>query len=250
MKTAWRLTLRSLVPPLFWLLLWAAVSACVGQAWLLPDPLTVLRALLAILTEADAWRTMAATLLRVGAAYGIGALGGFGLALLCDASPAAEALLAPAMRAVRATPVASFIILALVWLSAARVPMLSGALMVLPVAFAHGAAGFAAVDPKLIEVCRLARWGRGKTFRHVRLPAALPQLRKACETTVGLCFKASVAAEVIGLPKHAMGTRLHDAKVYLETDRLLAWTLLIVLLSFAVEKAVRHLLRERGKPCG
>ena len=247
MKMIRRICFRFVLPPLFWLLLWAAVSAWFGQEWLLPSPIAVLRALLELISEGSTWLTVAATLGRVMLAYGIGVLGGFALALLCHASGAADALLAPAMRAVRATPVASFIILALVWLSPARVPVLAGVLMVLPVAFGHGAAGFASVDPKLLELARLARWPGLRTFRHVRLPAAMPQLRKACETTVGLCLKAGVAAEVIGLPKHAMGTRLHDAKVYLENDRLLAWTLLIVLLSFAVERLMQRLLRGKER---
>ena len=55
--------------------------------------------------------------------------------------------------------------------------------------------------------------------------------------------KAVVAAEVIGVPKMAVGSRLYESKIYLETDSLLAWTLTIVLLSVALEALLRRLAR-------
>ncbi len=61
-----------------------------------------------------------------------------------------------------------------------------------------------------------------------------------------MCFKATIAAEVIGVPRNAMGTQLYNAKVYLETDALLAWTVVIIALSMLTEKLL-GLAFERGK---
>ena len=52
-----------------------------------------------------------------------------------------------------------------------------------------------------------------------------------------------MAAEVIGLPNHTIGMHLYNAKVYLETPELFAWTLTVVVLSVLLEKLVVRLLR-------
>ena len=57
---------------------------------------------------------------------------------------------------------------------------------------------------------------------------------------VGLCFKATIAAEVIGTPKSAIGTQLYQAKIYLESDALLAWTLVVIALSMVLEALLKR----------
>jgi len=39
-----------------------------------------------------------------------------------------------------------------------------------------------------------------------------------------------VAAEIIGMPKGSVGQMLYMSKIYLDTDDLLAWTVIIVVL--------------------
>ena len=140
---------------------------------------------------------------------------------------------------VRATPVASFIILALVWLSASNVPILAGVLMVVPVVFANVREGIRSTDPQLMEMAAMFGWNHWKTWRRVVIPTVLPTFVAACEACVGLCFKATIAAEVIGVPKNAIGTQLYNAKIYLETDALLAWTLVVIILSMVIERLLK-----------
>ena len=151
----------------------------------------------------------------------------------------ADLLISPMLSAVRATPVTSFIVLALVWLSSSRVPVLTGFLMTLPVVFSALTQAVREIDPRLLEVARVFGYGKVGTLRHVVVPAVLPAVVESCLAAIGLCWKAVVAAEVIGVPKLAVGSRLYEAKIYLETDSLLAWTLTIVLLSVLLEKLLR-----------
>ena len=55
-----------------------------------------------------------------------------------------------------------------------------------------------------------------------------------------------VAAEVIGLPPGSIGERLYDAKIYLNTGEVLAWTLVIVLISLACEKLIPGAKRDEA----
>ena len=64
--------------------------------------------------------------------------------------------------------------------------------------------------------------------------------------SLGLAWKAGIAAEVLCTPKASIGKMVYDAKVYLESAEVFAWTLVVVLLSLLLEKILGSLL-ERGK---
>lgn len=237
-----------IVPALFWLIVWQAAAMAVHRDLLLPGPLQVLKRM-TMITEGRFWTTVGMTLLRTSEAYGIGVAAGCLTAVLCHANSWAESVIRPMLTFIRATPVASFIILALVWLGNSDVPVLAGALMVTPVVFSGVRERLERVDPELKEMARCFRFGRKKTWLHVILPSVLPGLIAACETCIGLCFKATIAAEVIGVPKNAIGSNLYSAKIYLETDSLMAWTLLVILLSMVLEKLLKKGV-ERGMKRG
>jgi len=193
--------------------------------------------------EAAFWQTIGISLWRTVLTYSVGVLVACLLAVMCHFSRLLDELIRPALAVIRATPVASFIILALVWLSSSNVPILAGAMMVLPVVFANVSEGIRAVDRNLLEMARMFGWSLWKTWRCIVIPSVLPTFLAACEACVGLCFKATIAAEVIGAPKNAIGTQLYHAKVYLESDALLAWTLVVILMSMILEAALKKAFR-------
>ena len=226
---------------LFYLLVWAVLARLVNQPLLLPAPDEVLAKLLSLLPTAAFYRTLGSTLLRTLLAYALGIAAAVLLSVLCVRFRACDLLLSPLLSAVRATPVTSFIVLALVWLSSPRVPILTGFLMTLPVVYSALVQAIRAIDPKLLEMAKLYRLGRRGTLAHVVVPSVLPAFVQSCLAAIGLCWKAVVAAEVIGVPKLAVGSRIYESKIYLETDSLLAWTLTIILLSVLLEALLRKL---------
>ena len=70
------------------------------------------------------------------------------------------------------------------------------------------------------------------------MPQLSPYLISAGRVTAGMAWKAGVAAEIIGMPKGSVGQMLYMSKIYLDTDDLLAWTVIIVVLSVIFEKLV------------
>lgn len=236
---------RSLGAGLFWLGFWALVAELVGQPLLLPTPVQVGQSLLELMGELPFYLAVGASLWRMLLAFGLGVLLGAGLAVLARIMPWAGALLSPALGVIRATPVSSFIILALVWLSSSQVPVFTGLIMVLPIVYGNVEQGIHGVDPQLLEVAWVFRFGRSRTFSQIYLPSVLPTLLAACHTALGLCWKASIAAEVLGVPRQAVGTQLYQAKIYLQTDRLMAYTLVVVALSIGMERAMAYLTGRR-----
>lgn len=233
-----------LLPLAFWLAVWQLAALAVGKELLLPGPWAVTVRLLALAATAGFWRAAALTLLRVFAGMAIGAALGVLLAVLTCVSVWCDRLLSPLVKVVRATPVASFILLVLLWVSSGRVPAVISALMVLPVIWGSVSKGIRETDPQLLELARAYRFGAWKTLRLVRVPCVLPYFTSAAETALGLAWKAGVAAEVLCYPKWAVGSEIYRARLSFETADLFAWTAVVIALSFLVESALARLLRK------
>ena len=236
---------RWLLPAVFWLAVWWLLALIVGKELLIPSPPLVVRTLLELVVTGAFWRYTALTLLRITLGLLLGIVLGILTALLTDRFSWLHALLAPAVRVVRATPVASFIILVLLWVANGRVPVVISALVVLPVIWESTAAGLRSVDRDLLEFARAYRLTRLDTWRRIVIPSMLPQLAAAVCTAIGLAWKSGVAAEVLCLPKAAVGTQVYFSKLYLDTPALFAWTLIVVALSLTVERIARRLLLGR-----
>ena len=163
-------------------------------------------------------------------------------------------LLRPYVLAIKAVPVASFIILALIWMRTSALPLFISFLMVFPILYTNVLAGLRSADGQLLEMARAFRVPWRRQLHSILLPAVEPFLLAGCAAALGMSWKAGVAAEVIGVVAGSLGERLYDAKIYLQTADLLAWTAVIVALSALFERLVLALLRrgfrrlERG--CG
>ena len=228
-----------------------------GQEVFLVSPVQALRTLVQLLPRADFWQRVGFSSGRILLGFVLGAVVSVVLAVCAARWSAADALLAPVMQLVKATPVASFIILALVWVRGSALSVLISFLMVLPVLYGAVRTGIAGADVQLLEMAAVFRLPAGRRLRAVWLPAVLPAFRQGCSVALGICWKSGVAAEVIGLPNGSIGDALYRAKITLSTGELFAWTFVIILLSagfeklflFALDKAVGAVLGEEEAKC-
>lgn len=230
-----------------WLAVWEAVSVLIGHEILLASPLRVLARLFELGVTAEYWQSVMFSLFRIA--------GGFLLALACGCAMGVLAsrftrfreLLAPAMATIKATPVASFIILVLIWLPSRGLSVFISFLMVLPVIYTNVCTGIECTDSRLLEMARVFRVPRARVWRVVYLSQAMPHIRSACSVALGLSWKAGIAAEVIGIPRGSIGERLYSAKIYLETPDLFAWTLTVILASLLFERLFLFVLDAASK---
>lgn len=230
-----------------WLLLWQLASIAVGLPLLLPSPLAVLLRLGQLCTGADFWLTVASSLLRILLGFLLGVLFGTALAGLCWRFRLVDALARPLLGVLKSTPVASFIILALVWVKTTWLATVISFIMVLPLIYANVREGIDSADRQLLEMAQVFRLSRRKTFRYCYLPAILPFFLSAISSALGFAWKSGIAAEVLGRPARAIGSQIYDSKIYLETPDLFAWTLVVILLSVLLERLAVRFVRWAGK---
>lgn len=240
---------------LFWLVVWQVGAMLLNQEILLVSPVQAVVRLAQLIPSPEFLRSVGFSAGRILLGFGIGTVCGTVLALLAGKRRVAKMLLAPLVSAVRAVPVASITVLALIWVTSRNLSVLISFLITLPVVYSGMLEGLENLDPKLNEMARLFRVPAWRRFTGVYLSQLLPHFRNAVRLAVGLSWKSGTAAEIIGIPTGSIGEKLYTAKIYLETADLFAWTIAVILLNWLSEKlflllvdlAVRAVSRGYGR---
>ena len=225
---------RRLWPILFWLLAWQGGSMALAAAYpsgglLLASPVRAGLRLLELLPEPLFWRAVGNSSLRILGGFLLSGALAVGLAALAAGRPWLQDLLAPPVAGVKAVRVASFFVVARVWLD-------RRSLVVFPPVYLNVLEGIRRTDSRLLELAQVYRIPLRRRLWGIYVPQALPYFRSASSLALGLCWKAGVAAEVIGLPAGTVGERLYTAKIYLQTPDLFAWTTVVLVLAALFEK--------------
>ena len=234
--------LQILISLIFWFAVWAIASYRVNSEFLLPSPINTLKIVGELICSSEFWALALNTLHRIflGILYAV--LSGIFLAVLTTRFSFADILIAPAMSAVKATPVASFAFLAVLFISHDLLPIFIAALLVVPIVWTNVSTGIRSVSPEHKQVAQIYRLSLPKQITKLYIPSVLPYFLAACRSAIGLAWKAGVAAEVLCPPRSAIGTELYFAKTYLETDKLFAVTLLTIIFSIILEKMILLLI--------
>ena len=151
------------------------------------------------------------------------------------ACPLIKDMLEPPMVLARSVPVASFVILALIWIGSDNLSVFISFLVVVPMIYAGTLTGLENTSRELLEMSRVFSISFFKRLRFIYIPAVHPYLISSCRTALGMSWKSGVAAEVIGIPQASIGEQLYYAKLYLDTAGLFAWTFAIILISTVFE---------------
>lgn len=222
---------------------WQLASVLVGSKLLLVSPLEVLSRLAALAVEEDFLTIVGFTFSRIAIGFFAGLLIGVLLALLAGRFKIIETLLWPYMITVKSVPVASFVVIALIWFNASELSSLISFLMVLPIIYTNLLDGIKSVDKKMLEMAEVFKMPFVRRLRFIWLPSIKPFLVSGCRVSLGLAWKSGVAAELIGYPEGSVGEALYYSKLFLNTADLFAWTVVIVLLSVTFEKLFVFLLK-------
>lgn len=233
---------------LFWLVIWELAALKLNSDIILVSPVDAVRRLFALAGSGGFWKSVLFSAGRVLLGFALGLVAGTALALLSAKVKVIRILFSPLISAMKSIPVASFTILALIWIGSKNLSVLVSFLICVPIVCANMLEGMDSLDPKLGEMADVFKIPPWRRFVGVYLSQLLPFFRSASRLAIGLCWKSGVAAEVIGIPKGSIGEQLYDSKVYLETADLFAWTITVILLSWLCEKLfmlIVDLLRKR-----
>ena len=210
---------------------------------LLVTPLEVVRRLFTLGGESGFWKTLLFSFSRIVLGFAIAFVRACVLGVLSGKWPLLETLLWPYVITIKTVPVASFIIISLIFFSARQLSTFISFLMVFPVIYSNVLEGIRSTDKDLMEMAQVFRMGWWRRLGYIYLPHLKPFLFSACSVALGMSWKSGVAAEVIGVAAGSIGEKLYESKIYFLTEDLLAWTVVIVLVSVLFEKLFLQLMR-------
>lgn len=235
-------TLEKLISILFWTGLWAVMAALIRQDILIVSPWRTLQRFLQLCMTAEFWQSVMTSMGHILSGFLAALMIAVVLALLSVRFSIVRILLSPFVSAVKAVPVASFIILVLIYVPAKKLSVVISFLMAFPVLYENLLEGIRSCSRELMEMARIFRLPKKTVIRDICFSQVLPYLRAGMSLASGLAWKSGIAAEVIGMPDHSIGEHLYESKVYLDTADLFAWTLAVILLSLLFEKLTEKLL--------
>ena len=222
----------------FWIFVWQIIAQIVDSDVLVTPPYDTLKNLIRLAGETQFYTIVGSSVFRILTGFFSAVILGTALGVITAKIPVADGLLSPLLYIIKATPVASFIILALFWLSKEGIPSFISFLMVLPIVHGNVYEGVKNTPKELIEMTKIYNFSTKKKLTKLYLPTVIPYFLAGFKTSLGLAWKAGVAAEVIAFTDNSIGKELNSAKTYLETADIFSWTLVVIVISIILEKAL------------
>ena len=251
MKSKLKSIAKLIFPIVFWLLVWEILSLIISNDYFLPSVPLTFKTLFTLLKTSEFYKIIFLTLFRVISGLLLGIVLGILLASLCHRFELAKILVTPMMSVVKATPVATFIIVLWVlftkYFSAAALAVFIAVLMVMPIVWQNTVDAYNSIDPKLSEVCDVFEFSFKKRVKLLIFPALTKYIFPAVITSTGLAWKSEIAAEIIAYTKHSIGQEINDAKSHYQSEEVFAWTLVVILMSILLEFGVKKLLSRYTK---
>ena len=233
-----------------WLMIWHLAAKRVGLDFILPSPKATLKKLTEIVMREGFITVALGSMLRVIEGFALGVAIGAAAAFSAYFFLPLKVFFSPLIKVVRATPVASFILIAVLWMDAAAVPVFIAFLMVFPIVYGNVVTGLSETDPLLRECADMYGFSPLKKLICLYVPSASPYLGSACLTSMGLAWKSGIAAEVLCVTMKSVGYYIYTSKIYLETEELFAWTVTVIVMSVMLEGAVKLIAKIIRKTLG
>lgn len=228
----------TIIAILFWLLIWEIVALSINKELILPGPALVFQRIGEFIFTASFWTTVSNSLLNILLGIVIGFALGTVTAILTSYIKPLEILLKPLTVLIKVTPVASFILLLILWTRRETISSVVSVLIVFPIVWANVSQGVVSVDKKLIEVAKVFKLPFLKKVGYLYVPSVLPSILSALRSSIGLAWKAGISAEILALPQKTIGYEMFEAKNYLLRVDVFAWTVIIIVLSVIIEKII------------
>lgn len=246
MKKAFKISFVTLFWVGIWYLAVLIYSASNGMDLsynpLFPYPHDVIKSLFSLFGEWNYYLATLSTLFRTLISIIIAVALGFGCAIACSKVDFIYTLLKPLLATIKSVPVTVFVFI-LYLIIFDFTSMLITILMVFPIVFSNVYEGIKSIDSELYEVCQTYKIPLKKRIKSLYLPTVAPYFVSALTSSIGLAWKAGVAAEALCPPKTSMGHNISSANQNIDNEELFAWALTLVIINLVIEIAFKRLIK-------
>jgi len=225
----------------FWYLISLSTSPIV-----FPGPVEVLKALKSIILSGLFFKEVGITFFRGVTGIVFSFLLGSTLGVVMGISGRVSAVVKPYLLFLQATPVISWLMLALLWFDTGIVPFFVIVFSIFPIITLTIQEGVLRVDEKLLEMAKIYEVGLKNVLIGIYLPSITGYILSSLRIVVGVAFKIAVMAEVLAHPGNGIGEKMSWARINIETPEIVAWTIIIIGITYLADKFLFFLLKGRG----
>ena len=229
------------------LIFWQIAAVSVSNDILIPYPLETLSRTFSLFQSGAFYLAVGSTLLRVARGFLLSFLTALAISILSERFPVFHRLITPVLVITKTIPNISYIVVALIWLGAEGAVSAVSFMILFPVfanAFTNRLTG---TEPAL----RDAEWIYPETFlyrlKYRILPDLVPEMLATGKTAAGLGLKVGIMAEILGQVRSGIGRSMNYSRLNLDTAGIVAWTIVIILLSVAIDCIFDWLQAQRMK---
>ncbi len=226
------------------IILWTVSYQLIGNSVIMPSPMETAIAFKEIIMSPDFALTILNTMSRIIISFIIA----LGLALVLGIISALNQwfydFLSPTIGLFKIVPTMAIVILALIWLTNKKAPILIAVIIVLPILYEAVVKGMKAIDLNILNMVRVYKVETRDIIRYIYIPSIFKSVGAIFSSSIGLCLKIVIGGEVLGQPSRAIGTSIQTEKMFLNTAGVLGWILILVILSLLVDllsKAFIHM---------
>lgn len=230
--------LKTVLIAAFWIGIWYLLFAIIKNPLLFPAPHNVVLRLVELLKTVEFYKIILQSIIRIFIGLIVGILLGILFAVPTARWKTARDFIAPLMTVVKVTPVASFIFLLLLWIGRDILPAVISVCVVLPVVWTSVETGIIEADRSLLEMAHVYKMTLWQKLRYIYMPAIIPYFTSSVKSSIGIAWKAGIAAEVLTAPLIAIGKQIAESRNNIEPTDLFTWTAVAIIISVVIEKVI------------
>lgn len=216
-------------------LVWTVAYKAVKNEYILPSLADILRATGRLFTEKFFYSAFWNSFLRVLWVFALSFVCALLCAVIAKLFPLFEKILAPIVTALRALPTMAIILILLIWSTPKDAPVIVAFLALFPMLYTGIFAALSTVDEGLVQMCKTYCVPLRKQIFQMYLPASLPYVLREAAGGISFGLKLIVSAEILANTYVGIGGMLQLSKIYMETPRMFALTLLVIAVGLVLE---------------
>lgn len=226
---------------LLWVI-WESAAVFMRSSLILPSSFVVFEELRSLLTNPQAWLFLLQTVLKAFFALALSLILGIPLGFLIGMNRFLERVFSPGLFFLKSTPIVSWLTSALIlWGIGWQAPVFIVFVTLLPVIVLTIATGVRTVDAQLLEMAVLFNVSTKRKIADIYFASLLPFLFSTIQICIGMMWKSAIAAEFL-IGDSGIGVQIAWAKYYVDTPKVVAYTLFAIVFGFLIEYCLKGIL--------
>lgn len=236
--------IHSLISIISVFVIWEIIALFVSNRAVFPHISDVFVSTMSLLKDPYFYRSFFVTSLTGLSAFLLSFLIAFGALYMLYIFPVLKTYVQTLAGVVKSLPVASVTILFLIWIKTSSLPFYVAFIMSVPIVLETVCLAEPSFYNQNVESAIVLGVGKTRIFFDICLFNIRTLLLSALRSALPVAFKSAIAAEVIALVRNSLGNIMYESKIFFETDRLIAVTLIVVIAVKIYETILAAILKK------